>query len=182
MRPDSVTEKPKIVVLCGSTRFSEAFHEANLRETLAGNIVLSIGCDMRSDADLFAHMTDDERADVKAKLDELHLRKIDLASEVLVLNVGGYVGESTRREIAYALEHGKNLRWLEDTGMIPVAKFERIGSDFGHVIVKTVEQATRLIEDEFDPDLPIDEWWPLRCEIIMMQEAEVDALPEGDWW
>lgn len=116
-----MTEKPKIVVLCGSTRFSEAFREANLRETLAGNIVLSIGCDMRSDADLFAAMTDEERAGVKARLDELHLRKIDLASEVLVLNVGGYVGESTQREISYALEHDKPLRWLEDSDMIAVA-------------------------------------------------------------
>src|SRR6266704_190453 len=43
---------PIIVCLCGSTRFSEAFHEANLRETLVGKIVLSIGCDFKSDTDL----------------------------------------------------------------------------------------------------------------------------------
>ena len=50
---------------------------------------------------------------VKQQLDELHKRKIDLCDEVLVLNVGGYVGDSTRSEIRYALEHGKPLRFLE---------------------------------------------------------------------
>ncbi len=104
---------PKIVCLCGSTRFSKAYREANLRETLAGNIVLTIGCDMRSDGDLFAPMTQDERDEVKRRLDELHLRKIDLADEVLILNVNGYCGESTLREIAYASDKGKEIRWLE---------------------------------------------------------------------
>lgn len=103
--------RPTVVCLCGSTRFSEAFHAANLRETLAGRIVLTIGCDMRSDAALFAEMNDAQRAEIKAKLDELHLRKIDLADEILVLNVDQYVGESTRREIAYAYQHGKRIRW-----------------------------------------------------------------------
>ena len=41
--------RPKCVVLCGSTRFIQAFQEATLRETLAGNIVLSIGCDTKLD-------------------------------------------------------------------------------------------------------------------------------------
>jgi hypothetical protein len=105
--------KPTIVCLCGSTRFSEAFQKANLEETLAGRIVLTIGCDMRSDAALFEAMTDDEREAVKARLDDLHLRKIDLADEVLILNVDGYVGASTQREWLYAYAHGKHIRWLE---------------------------------------------------------------------
>lgn len=105
--------RPTIVCLCGSTRFADAFREANLRETLAGRIVLSIGCDMRSDAELFAGMDAAALADVKTKLDELHKRKIDLADEVLVLNVGGYIGDSTRSEIEYALFQGKEIRWLE---------------------------------------------------------------------
>lgn len=53
--------------------------------------------------------------DTKARLDELHLRKIDLADEVLILNVGGYIGESTRRELAYAQSLGKSVRFLEDS-------------------------------------------------------------------
>jgi len=105
-------KKPIVVCLCGSTRFGEAFHAANLRETLAGKIVLSIGVDFKSDADLLAAgmLT---QAD-KARLDELHLRKIDLCDEVLVLNLNGYIGESTRRELAYARAHGKGIRFLEE--------------------------------------------------------------------
>jgi hypothetical protein len=98
---------PTIVCLCGSTRFSEAFRAANLSETLAGRIVLTIGCDMRSDDALGLP------ADTKAMLDELHLRKIDLADEALILNVGGYVGDSTAREIQYARLRGKQIRYLE---------------------------------------------------------------------
>lgn len=108
-----MSSKPIIVCLCGSTRFSEAFRVANFSETLAGKIVLTIGCDMRSDADLFARFTNEHRERIKAKLDELHLRKIDLADEVLVLNVGGYIGKSTQRELIYAQEHGKRIRYLE---------------------------------------------------------------------
>lgn len=105
-------ERPTVVCLCGSTRFSEAFREANLRETLAGRIVLTIGCDMRSDAEIFADATPEDLARVKVDLDELHKRKIDLADEVLVLDVGGYVGESTRSETDYAVAHGKRIRYL----------------------------------------------------------------------
>jgi len=105
---------PDVVCLCGSTRFGEAYREANLRETLAGKIVLTIGCDMRSDADLFADMPAEEVARVKAQLDNLHLRKIEMADEILVLNVGGYVGESTAREIAFAELLDMPIRWLEE--------------------------------------------------------------------
>ena len=100
--------KPTIVCLCGSTRFSEAFRKANLEETLKGKIVLSIGCDFKSDDAL--GLTEDD----KKRMDELHLKKIDLADEVLILNVGGYIGESTRRELEYAKRNGKRIRFLEE--------------------------------------------------------------------
>lgn len=90
----------------------EAFHAANLRETLAGKIVLTVGVDLKS-----ARMTALPPA-TKAALDELHLRKIDLCDEVLILNVNGYVGESTRREVIYALQQGKRVRWLEECGAL----------------------------------------------------------------
>ena len=99
---------PTVVCLCGSTRFIQAFQDANLAETLAGRIVLTIGCDTKSDAMLGL------APDVKVMLDELHKRKIDKADEILVLNVGGYVGASTASEIEYAREHGKRVRWLEE--------------------------------------------------------------------
>ncbi|MFI7125929.1 hypothetical protein ACIBQ1_09560 [Nonomuraea sp. NPDC050153] len=103
-------DRPPIVVLCGSTRFFQAFRRENLRLTLAGTIVLSIGCDTKADEDI-AEIQDMEQ--VKADLDELHKRKIDLADEVFVLNVGGYVGESTRSEVEYAEKLGKPVRYLE---------------------------------------------------------------------
>jgi hypothetical protein len=104
-------ERRVIVCLCGSTRFMDAWQAANLSETLAGKIVLSIGCNTKSDADLqrLGRLTPEK----KAELDELHLDKIDLADEVLVLNVGGYLGDSTRREVLHAERGGKTVRWLE---------------------------------------------------------------------
>lgn len=103
--------RPTIVCLCGSTRFLQVFAEANREETLDGKIVLSIGYDLRTD---FPDLDKKKGDYLKRELDELHLRKIDLADEILVLNVGGYIGESTRREIAYAREQGKLVRWLEE--------------------------------------------------------------------
>ena len=44
-------------------------------------------------------------------MDELHLRKIDLADEVFIVNVNNYVGESTARELAYAIERKKKIRY-----------------------------------------------------------------------
>jgi hypothetical protein len=102
-------EKPVVVCLCGSSRFHQAWADANLSETLAGRIVLSLGCTTKSDDDLIkAGVAID-----KEMLDLLHLFKIDLADEILVLNVNQYVGESTQREIEYARRLGKRVRWLE---------------------------------------------------------------------
>lgn len=107
-------KKPVIVCLCGSTRFGEAFEKANFDETLKGNIILTIGCTARSDNDLFGQLPAEDMESIKATLDELHLRKIDMADEVLILNVGGYIGESTQGELDYAIAHGKVIRYLEE--------------------------------------------------------------------
>ena len=110
---------PIIVCLCGSTRFWRTFRQAGLQETLAGRIVLSIGAASGTDEDHFGNLSRGEYDRVKAMLDELHLRKIDLADEVLILNVGGYIGESTRRELDYARVKGKVIRfWEDNTGSI----------------------------------------------------------------
>jgi hypothetical protein len=109
--------RPTIITLCGSTRFHDEFRQQNLRLTIAGHAVLSIGCDTKSDDDLFG-VQDAEQ--LKDRLDRLHLRKIDLADEILVLNVGGYIGDSTRKEIAYALGRGKTVRYLEPVDVYPV--------------------------------------------------------------
>ena len=108
-----MNDKPKIVCLCGSTRFGDAFREAQFKETMKGKIVLTIGCNMKSDEDLFSGYTDEQKKFIKIKLDKLHLRKIDLADEVLILNIGGYIGESTQNELNYALSQNKSVRYLE---------------------------------------------------------------------
>ena len=105
--------KPVVVCLCGSTRFWREFQRASLRETLAGRIVLSIGAASGTDDEDFGNLPKHEYNRVKTLLDELHLRKIDLADEVLILNVGGYIGESTTRELKYARVAGKLVRFLE---------------------------------------------------------------------
>jgi hypothetical protein len=105
--------RPTIVCLCGSTKFIEAFQEANLRETIAGRIVLTIGYDTKKGLEGFRYLTSEAFAQLKARLDDLHKKKIDLADEILVLNVNGHIGESTRSEIAYAKARGKRVRYLE---------------------------------------------------------------------
>ena len=99
--------RPKIVCLCGSTKFKDAFAKANRDETLKGNIVLSVG--------VFSHEENlDMAGDTKKMLDELHFRKIDMADVVLFLNVNGYIGKSTLRELKYCRVNEKNVRFLEE--------------------------------------------------------------------
>lgn len=104
-----------VVTLCGSTRFKEQFMDAQKRLTLAGYIVISVG--------LFGHAGDQEVWDgmdegtlskTKEMLDDMHKRKIDMADEIYVINVGGYIGDSTRSEIQYAEEHGKPVRYYQN--------------------------------------------------------------------
>lgn len=99
-------EMPTIVCLCGSTRFKDAWRRATRIEGLAGRIVLSVAVMIHGDDEPIT-----EDSPEKAMLDELHLRKIDLASEVLILDVGGYVGDSTMAELRYAVEAGKHIRY-----------------------------------------------------------------------
>lgn len=106
--------RPRIVCLCGSTRFKDAFDEANYQETMAGRIVLSVGFFMHASGNRHGEAVG-ATPDQKIALDELHKRKIDLADEILVLNVGDYIGSSTASEIAYAVEHGKPVRYLEES-------------------------------------------------------------------
>ena len=105
--------EPRVVCLCGSTRFLDVFDRAGLAETLAGRVVLSIGSTHVGDDEALAGMSAFERADALAGLARLHRHKIEMADEVLVINVGGYVGESTRSEIEIAMGLGKPIRYLE---------------------------------------------------------------------
>ena len=97
-------DRPEIVCICGSVRFAEEMREANRALTFAGVIVLAPG-----EADEVIS------SEQKTLLDALHLRKIDLADRVLIVNPGGYIGESTRREIAYARAAGKPVSFTSAT-------------------------------------------------------------------
>ncbi|WP_250031140.1 hypothetical protein [Paractinoplanes maris] len=95
-------DRPEIVCICGSMRFVDEMRAADRDLTLAGVIVVAPG-------EVGAVITDEQ----KAALDALHLRKIDLADRVLIVNPGGYVGESTSREIAYAQAAGKPISFTD---------------------------------------------------------------------
>lgn len=100
--------RPEIVCLCGSTRFADEFRKANRDLTLEGKIVLSVG--------FFVHDKSEQdflTVEVKEKLDALHLEKIRLSDGIFVLNVNGYIGTSTRRELAFAIAKQKKVVFLE---------------------------------------------------------------------
>ena len=100
-----MTGKYRVITLCGSARFAAAFAEAQRRLTLRGNIVLSI-CPLAPDAP-------EPDAATRAMLADMHLRRIDMADEIYVINVGGYIGDATRAEIRYAIANGKAVSYLE---------------------------------------------------------------------
>ena len=96
----------KVITLCGSTRFKDDFERINRELTLAGNIVISVGC--------FGHAGDTFSDEQKIMLDDIHKRKIDMADAIYVINKDGYIGSSTRSEIQYALRLGKQIIYMED--------------------------------------------------------------------
>ena len=107
--------KYKVITLCGSTRFKEAFIEAQKKLTLDGNIVISVGLFGHSgDNEVWEGMSEDALTKTKIMLDDMHKRKIDMADEIFVVNVGGYIGSSTNSEIEYAMKSGKAVRYLEE--------------------------------------------------------------------
>jgi hypothetical protein len=104
----------RVITLCGSTRFKDAFMEAQKRLTLEGNIVISVGLFGHSgDAEVWENMDEGTLTKTKEMLDDMHKRKIDLSDGIYVINVGGYIGESTRSEIEYAGMTGKSIEYLE---------------------------------------------------------------------
>lgn len=108
--PQSAEGEAKVVTLCGSTRFEAEFAEVNQRLTLGGCVVISLG--MFRLPDLPDHDWTTDRSDLEGRLGAVHFQKIRMADEVYIVDPGGYVGESTRREIAYAESLGKPVRYL----------------------------------------------------------------------
>lgn len=126
----------KVITLCGSTRFKNEFLEAQKRLTLEGNVVISVG--------LFGHSGDKEvwTEGVKDMLDRQHLAKIDLADEIFVVNVGGYIGESTRREIAYAEYKGKSITYLEKAPKLCIYD--------NYAALQELRDAKRISDEDFE--------------------------------
>ena len=100
--------KYKVITLCGSTRFKEDFMRVQKLLTLDGYIVMTVGL-FKEDLESI-----ENSENIKEMLDDMHKRKIDMADEIYVINVGGYIGSSTTSEIEYALSTGKAVRYLEN--------------------------------------------------------------------
>lgn len=184
----------KIVCLCGSTRFYRTFRDFNKRLTLQGIIVLSIGCEHHSDDEL--GITDEQ----KIELDELHKCKIDLADEVLVLDVNGYIGSSTKSEIEYAKSRGKSIRYLskEFPGYRePVDPMEglceidldnlrvldkRNGKVYTHVSISSLEwHNSHVTVHVYDPEEEYPLFgmeWPVDCIILIDDNSRMHSC---DW-
>ena len=104
----------KVITLCGSTRFKEEFLSVQKQLTLDGNIVISVGLFGHSgDNEVWENMDEGTLTRTKEMLDDMHKAKIDMADEIFVINVNGYIGDSTCSEIEYAKAHGKKVRYLE---------------------------------------------------------------------
>lgn len=97
----------KIITLCGSTKFKDEFMKVQEKLTLDGNIVLT--------PNFFSNIKkDDIDEKTKKMLDEMHKQKIDMSDEIYVINVRGYIGESTKNEIEYAKARGKEVSFMEN--------------------------------------------------------------------
>ncbi len=101
------SNKYNIITLCGSIKFKKEFMEMKEKLTLEGNIVFT--------PNFFETITKEEiNSKYKKMLDEMHKQKIDISNEIFVINVDGYIGESTKSEIEYAKENGKKISYLEN--------------------------------------------------------------------
>ena len=107
-------KKYPVVTLCGSTRFKDEYLKAQKELTLKGYIVLSVGLFGHSgDNEVWENMDEGTLTKTKEMLDDMHKRKIDMSDEIFVINVGGYIGDSTKSEIEYAKTNNKKIKYLE---------------------------------------------------------------------
>jgi hypothetical protein len=116
--------RPPIICLCGSTRFISTWNHYRQWLTYCGYIVLAIEIVTAQTTS-----TDPQHTNhgLKRQLDDLHKRKIDLADQVLILNVGGYIGPSTQTEIDYARRTGKPVSFLEQQHLATVPQQSQDG-------------------------------------------------------
>jgi hypothetical protein len=101
----NVPERLNVITLCGSMRFWDEFERLSAELTLAGNVVLT---PVRLDPAI--HPSPEQRE----RLGRVHLQKVDMSDEVVVVNVGGYLGDSTRAEIDHARARDLRVTFLVD--------------------------------------------------------------------
>ncbi len=110
-----MAKKYPVITLCGSTRFKDEFMKVQKELTLKGYIVISVGLFGHSgDNEVWENLDEGTLTKTKEMLDDMHKRKIDMADEIFVINVGGYIGESTKSEIEYAISKNKKVNYLEN--------------------------------------------------------------------
>ena len=104
--------KPKIVVMCGSSKFCDIMAVTAWiieKKEKAITMGLHLLPEWYFDNPVSDHLAEHEG--VAKSMDELHMRKIDLCDEIFVINYDDYIGSSTKNEIEYAQKLGKNIRW-----------------------------------------------------------------------
>lgn len=97
--------KYNIITLCGSTKFKSEFLRIQEKLTLDGNIVFT--------PNFFNNTNNEMIKKNKPMLDAMHKQKIDMSDEIYVINLGGYIGESTKAEIEYAKTNSKKISYIE---------------------------------------------------------------------
>lgn len=118
-------KKYPVITLCGSTRFRDEYMKAQKELTLRGNIVISVGLFGHSgDNEVWENMDEGTLTKTKEMLDDMHKSKIDMSDSIFVVNKNGYIGSSTMSEIAYAVNNGKGVDYLEKDSekICPVCK------------------------------------------------------------
>ena len=106
--------KRKIITLCGSSRFKDVFYKVASEYTLMGYIVLIPHC----------YFEDNDRPDLKDVLVGVHRDMISMSDEVLVINPGGYIGESTKEEIKWAEAQNKVVKYYEEPTEVLADKYK----------------------------------------------------------
>lgn len=97
----------KVITVCGSLRFKKEMMEISEKMELQGNCMLTPIYPTKDDKDAY---TDEE----VIILDKMHKEKIKLSDAILVVNVNNYIGSSTRSEIEFAKELGKEILYYTD--------------------------------------------------------------------
>ena len=112
-----------VITLCGSTKFKEEFLSVARQLGEQGDLVISVTT--------FTHADDiPTSSETKAMLDAIHMQKIMMSSGIYVVNKGGYIGESTMREIAFAGVMDKTIYFHESPSKPVATMLDTLGAEY----------------------------------------------------